>query len=197
MRILRVLIGYALAAFGAGFAISALAFSPGSLDAAIDKAPEIFEKAWNSSPFMGTVIAVLGAIPALIAVQYAEHHKIRSWTYYALLSAAVGIAAYWLAHATETVPTKSDVNLYSTIAFGLAGLVFGTLYWIFSGRHAGMGAAIQQPAVKPQVAAMKSKPVDMKVKTENKPATKVEVKDPPKGGPGGGSSMKPDTKKLA
>ena len=145
MRYLRMLVGYLLACFGAAMALALFAFSPNSVEGFFDKLPDIIESAWNVSPHLTGALFVLGAVPALIAFQYAEHHHIRSWVYYELIGAAVAIAAYWLAHGTDTVPLKSEGNIYSTIAFGVAGAVLGLLYWLFAGRYAGQDQ--QQPAI--------------------------------------------------
>jgi MFS family permease len=139
MRFLRMLIGYLLACFGAAFVWSLFALSPPSIEAFFDKLPELLESAWGyTMPWMWGAVSLLAAIPALIAFQYAESNGIRSWVYYELVGAAMGIAAYWLAHGTETVPVRADGNIYGTITLGVAGAVLGLLYWLFSGRYAGL-----------------------------------------------------------
>lgn len=138
MRFLRMLIGYLLACFGAAMALGLFAFSPNSIEGFFDKLPEVMDNAWSVSPYLTGAIALLGAVPAVIAFQYAESNGIRSWVYYELVGAAVAIAAYWLAHGTEATPVASEGNTYSTIAFGVAGAVLGLLYWLFSGRYAGL-----------------------------------------------------------
>jgi hypothetical protein len=156
MRFLRMLIGYLLACFGAAMALGLFAFAPNSIDAFFDKLPEVLDNAWGISPYLTGAIALLGAVPAVLAFQYAESNGIRSWVYYELVGAAVAIAAYWLAHGTESVPLRSEGNIYSTIAFGVAGAVLGLLYWLFSGRYAGMDgtatAARPGTGVRPQTA---------------------------------------------
>ena len=138
MRYLRMLAGYLLACFGAAMALGLFAFSPNSIEAFFDKLPELLESAWSISPYMTGAIALLGAIPAIIAFQYAESNGIRSWVYYELVGAAAAIALYWLAHGTENVPLRSEGNVYSTIALGVSGAILGLLYWLFSGRYAGL-----------------------------------------------------------
>lgn len=142
MRFLRMLVGYLLACFGAAMALGLFAFAPNSIEAFFDKLPEVLESAWNVSPYLTGAVALLGAVPAVLAFQYAESNGIRSWVYYELVGAAVAIAAYWLAHGTGSVPDSNEGNTYSTIAFGAAGAVLGLLYWLFSGRYAGL----DQPA---------------------------------------------------
>lgn len=161
MLFLRMLIGYLLASFGAAMALGMFALSPNSIEGFFDKLPEVVEGAWGVSPYLTGAVALLGAVPAVLAFQYAEANSIRSWVYYELVGAAVAIALYWLAHGTETVPLRSEGNIYSTIAVGVAGAVLGLLYWLFSGRYAGMGngatAANRPVAGKPQT-AMSGKP---------------------------------------
>jgi hypothetical protein len=141
MRFLRMLIGYVLASFGAAMALGMFALSPNSIEGFFDKLPEVVEGAWSVSPYLTGAVALLGAVPALIAFQYAEANSIRSWVYYELVGAAIAIGLYWLAHGTETVPLRSEGNIYSTIAVGVAGAILGLLYWLFSGRYAGMDGA--------------------------------------------------------
>ncbi len=162
MRFLRMLVGYLLASFGAAMALGLFALSPNSIEGFFDKLPEVVEGAWGVSPYLTGAVALLGAVPAVLAFQYAEANSIRSWVYYELVGAAVAIALYWLAHGTETVPLKADGNIYSTIAVGVAGAVLGLLYWLFSGRYAGMNHATaannnRPGAGKPQT-AMSGKP---------------------------------------
>jgi hypothetical protein len=170
MRILRILVGYLIACFGAALALGVYTygFSAGSFDAALDKAPDIIESAWNISPPLTGVILVIAAIPALLLIQYAESNKIRSWAFYALVAAAFAVAAYWLAIGTEMGSLASDGNLPATLAFAVSGLVFGTLYWLFSGRHAAM------PYITPPSTAMSSASVvdrpEIKGKSDAKPA---------------------------
>ena len=161
MRFLRMLIGYLLASFGAAMALGMFALSPNSIEGFFDKLPDVVEGAWSVSPYLTGAVALLGAVPAVIAFQYAESNSIRSWVYYELVGATVAIAAYWLAHGTEATPLRGEGNIYSTIAFGVAGAVLGLLYWLFSGRYAGMSsstAADNRPgsgASKPQSAPSK------------------------------------------
>ena len=158
MRFLRMLIGYLLASFGAAMALGLFAFSPNSIEAFFDKLPDLLESAWSISPYLTGVIALLGAVPAIIAFQYAESNGIRSWVYYELVGAAVAIGLYWLAHGTETVPLSSQGNIYSTIALGVSGAILGLLYWLFSGRYAGLDQAKPVVPVRPAVTATGPKP---------------------------------------
>ena len=161
MRFLRMLVGYLLASFGAAMALGMFALSPNSIEGFFNDLPTVVEGAWGVSPYLTGAIALLGAVPAVLAFQYAEANSIRSWVYYELVGATVAIALYWLAHGTETVPLRSEGNIYSTIAVGVAGAVLGLLYWLFSGRYAGMSdgttATIRPVAAKPQ-SAMAPKP---------------------------------------
>ena len=125
MRFLRMLVGYLLASFGAAMALGMFALSPNSIEGFFDKLPEVVEGAWGVSPYLTGAVALLGAVPAVLAFQYAEANSIRSWVYYELVGAAVAIGLYWLAHGTETVPLKAEGNIYSTIAVGVAGAVLG------------------------------------------------------------------------
>lgn len=149
MRFLRMLIGYLLASFGAAITLAMFALAPGTIEGFFDKLPEIAEGAWSISPYLTGAIALLGAIPAMLAFQYAESNAIRSWVYFELIGAALAIALYWLAHGTETVPIRSEGNVYSTIAVGVSGAVLGLLYWLFAGRYAGMNSAAVEPRPQP------------------------------------------------
>jgi hypothetical protein len=155
MRFLRMLVGYLLACFGAAMALGLFAFAPNSIEAFFDRLPEVLENAWSVSPYLTGAVALLGAVPAVLAFQYAESNGIRSWVYYELVGAAIAIAAYWLAHGTESVPLRSEGNIYSTIAFGVAGAILGLLYWLFSGRYAGVDHGMTANNGRPGLAAGK------------------------------------------
>ena len=172
MRFFRMLIGYLLACVGAAMALGLFAFSPPSIEAFFDQLPDVAEKAWGIVFYLAGAIALLGAVPAVIAFQYAESHSIRSWVYYEIVGAAVAVSLYWLAHGTETVPLRSEGNTYSTIAMAVSGAILGLLYWLFSGRYAGLDhkpASTARPGntpIRPQTPISKTTPVSSK-----KPAT--------------------------
>lgn len=146
MRFLRMLAGYLLASIGAAMVLGMFAFAPPSFDQFMDRIGEVAENAWSVIWYLAGAIAFFGAVPAIIALLYAEHHKIRTWLYYELVGAAVAVLAYWLAHGTELTPARGEGNLYSTIAFLVSGAVLGLLYWLFAGRYAGQDHALVPPA---------------------------------------------------
>jgi hypothetical protein len=186
MRIIRILIGWLVACFGAALTYAILGHSPGTLDAALDQAPTILDKGFADSMSLTAAIAFFSAIPALLGVQYAEQYSIRSWMYYAILSLVFAVAAYWLAIGAETVPSKTEGSLYGTVTLALMGLVFGTIYWLLAGRYAGLDAGAAKP-----VTAVDQKAAG-KPKTEPRPGAKPDLKTDPKPGMG-----KPDNKKAA
>lgn len=171
MRFVRMLIGYLLACVGAAFVLGLFGFAPASIEAFFEQLPDIADKAWSALFYLAAALALFGAVPAIIAFQYAESNAIRTWVYYELIGAAVAMALYWLAHGTETVPVKGDGNVYSTITFGVVGAVLGLLYWLFSGRYAGLGNNQATTSRMPVDARSQISSARPGVGTSKKPAT--------------------------
>lgn len=160
MRIFRNLLAFLLACFAAAFTWALFSHAaPFSFDQMLDRAPAILSGAWTDAtraalvkesaslhpvysligrlPALPLAFAVLSALPALLVTQYADNHGIRSWSYYAIAALIVGVGAYWLADAFAVTPERTEANIFGTIAFAIASIVYATVFWLFSGRFAG------------------------------------------------------------
>ncbi|KAB2846306.1 MAG: hypothetical protein F9K44_15620 [Hyphomicrobiaceae bacterium] len=174
MRIIRNLLAFLLACFAAAFAWAVFSHAaPLSFDQMLDRTPDILAAAWKDVtraslvkesaslhpaysllgrlPALPLAFAVLSALPALLVTQYADNHGIRTWSYYAIAALIVGVGAYWLADAFAVTPERTEANIFGTIAFAAASLVYATVYWLFSGRFAGRTpGVIEATPVKPE-----------------------------------------------
>jgi hypothetical protein len=172
MRIIRNLLAFLLACFAAAFVWALFSHAaPFSFDQMLDRAADILAGAWRDVtraalvkdsaslhpaysllgrlPALPLAFAVLSALPALLVTQYADNYGIRSWSYYAIAALIVGVGAYWLADAFAVTPERTEANIFGTIAFAIASLVYASVFWLFSGRFAGrIPTAIEAEPVK-------------------------------------------------
>jgi len=132
LRVLRVLIGLAVACLAAGFTIVLFIYSPLELVEAEGKAAEAGLLALAAATHM----AIFAAPLALIAAAIGEWFRLGSWLYYALAGIAVAAIGFLAQYATEAPGEASIANLYALKAFLATGLVAGTVYWLLSGRRA-------------------------------------------------------------
>jgi hypothetical protein len=131
------LLGFGLASFGAAMALAVMAFSTGAAGGAAGGIQKAITAAFGISGPLTLAVAVLSAVPALLVIQYAESKAIRSFMFYVATGGVTALVAYWIAHATETVPLESSFTFMGAFAFVISGLAFGAVYWFFSGRYAG------------------------------------------------------------
>ena len=137
-RILRILIGFALATAAAVVTLVLFVYAPAdftnlSEDLSTDRLAEAGLLALHSIPH----VAISAAFPALLAAVFAETRKLGSWLFYAFIGLAIAGGGFLLLYATEP-PTRlySVFQAYFLIALLTAGLVGGLVYWSLSGRYA-------------------------------------------------------------
>lgn len=146
VRVLRILIGFALACLAAAATLVVFVYAPGdweSLRSDMDAAR--LSEAGFFALIITPWVALAAAVPALAGAVFAETRRIAGWTYYALAGIGTAAAGFLLQHLTETPGRPSIFQAYALIAFLTSGLVGGLIYWAFSGRYAattpGAGAA--------------------------------------------------------
>ena len=156
MRPIRVLFGYALACLAAAVTLVLFVYTPAELAGLPRDA--IGERLLEASSFALSVtryVAVLAALPALIAVGFGETRGIGAWIFYVLVGIGIAALGFLAQYSTEAPGQPTILRNYALIAFLTAGLVGGLAYWLLSGRAArrpGQGApeaAAQAPAVAP------------------------------------------------
>lgn len=137
-RLIRVLLGFAVACLAAGFAKAFFATTPSELsslppDVAADRMSRVLE----SGIFAGVQHLLFSAPFALVAAAIGEWRSIRNWTYYALVGMAIALLGFATLYTNEVQGQATIVNNYAFSAFLTAGFVGGLVYWLFSGRVAG------------------------------------------------------------
>jgi hypothetical protein len=133
---LRVLVGFALACLAAGFSMVLFVYTP--LELAREHAGDRILEACLLALAVATHAAIFAAPFALLGASFAEWRRIGGSLYYALLGiaiAAVGFAAQsWTESGGEN--GGSIRNSYAVMAFLIAGVIAGLVYWLSAGRLA-------------------------------------------------------------
>ena len=137
-RLIKILIGFALACLAAGLTKVLFATTPSELanlppDLAADKMSKVFE----SGVFAGIVSAMFAAPFALVAAAIGEWRRLRDWVYYAAAGVAIALIGLLAQYSGEAQGAPTIVNNYALGAYLTAGFVGGLVYWLFAGRTAG------------------------------------------------------------
>ena len=89
--------------------------------------------------FATSFAGAVAFLPALIVVVFAEIARMRSFIYYGVGGALVGLASYFgtdisvrLENTTDVAPVSNTIQLAAA-----AGIVGGLAYWLLAGRNAG------------------------------------------------------------
>ena len=164
-RILRVLIGFVLAALAAGLTKVLFAITPSQLaslpaDVMYDRLGKVGEWALLAA----THSAIFAAPFALVGAAIGEWRHLRDWSYYALVAMAIAVVGYLAQFSSEAAGHPTVINNYALTAFLTTGFVSGVVYWLFSGRFAGghgHGHATmkQVPPARPGPISAATKPV--------------------------------------
>lgn len=137
-RLLRVLIGFLIACFGAGLTMVMFVLTPSELfGLPPDVASDRLGKATELAAFVGVQTALFAAPFALVTAAVGEALRNRNWTFYTLSGLIMAVLGFLAQHSTEQAGQPTIVNNYALTAFVTAGFVGGLLYWLLSGRQAG------------------------------------------------------------
>lgn len=137
-RLLRVLIGLAIAFLGAGVTLVFFVVTPSELAGLPpDVAGDRLKKTLELAGLVSIHIALFAAPFALLAAFIAEYRQSKEWPYYVLVGILIAIVGFLSQHSTEQIGQPTIVNNYAVLAFMAAGFVAGLLYWLVSGRKAG------------------------------------------------------------
>jgi len=92
-----------------------------------------------ASFFATSFVGAVAILPALIVVVLAEIARMRSFIYYGVGGALIGLASYFgsdisvrLENTTDVAPVNSALQLAAA-----AGIIGGLAYWLIAGRNAG------------------------------------------------------------
>jgi hypothetical protein len=132
MTILRVVLGYVVAALIAGLVQTLFVVTPQDLWAAPDRLGEIA----LLSAMAGTLSGIFALPFALPVIAVVEWLGARSWIGYALAGIGVAMAGFIVLIAAEP-PDRTILNDYAFRAFLTSGFFGGLTYWAIAGRRAG------------------------------------------------------------
>ena len=133
--ILRVLFGFVLACLAAGLTIVLFVYTP--VELAMDAGDRVSE-AGLLTLAAATHTALFAAPFALIGAAIGEWQNIRSLVYYAFVGALIAVVGFFVQYSSESGGAGSILNSYALSAFVVTGLIAGVVYWIVSGRFAGV-----------------------------------------------------------
>src|SRR5262245_18821630 len=103
VRVLRMLIGFALACLAAAATLVVFVYAPGDWESLrLDVNAERLSEAGFFALVITPWVALSGAVPALAGAVLAERRRITGWTYYALAGIGTAAAGFLLQHLTES-----------------------------------------------------------------------------------------------
>jgi hypothetical protein len=132
MRIVRIVIGYALACVAAAAALVLFVYTPAELATV----PARLSEAGFFTLFVAPYLALFAALPALVGVVVGELRGIATWGYHAVVGLAIAALGFLTQHFTEGPGEATILHNYALTAFLTAGLIGGLAYWLVSGRFA-------------------------------------------------------------
>ncbi|MGB6350062.1 MAG: hypothetical protein WBG10_08540 [Pseudolabrys sp.] len=98
--------------------------------------------------FATSFIGAVAFLPALVVILFAEIARMRSFLYYGVGGALVGLASYFgsdisvrLENTTDVPPVGHSLQLAAA-----AGIIGGLAYWLIAGRNAGRWRERRLPA---------------------------------------------------
>lgn len=147
--LLRVVIGFALAAIAAGLALVLHAETPSEIMSRTGGAVSANDL-WPLAQLAlkaGTHIAIFSAPLALIVAAIAEWQRARGLWFYLLAGLAIAASGFMAQQASEAVGQRTVLNEYAMQAFAIAGLAAGFVYWLVAGRCAGGCGTIEAESV--------------------------------------------------
>ncbi len=138
IRLLRVLLGFALACLGVGVTMVLFVLTPSEIvGLPPDVAGDRIGKGLDLALLVAVQAALFSAPFALVVAGIGEALRSREWTLYGLAGLVIAALGFFAQHSTEQVGQPTIVNNYALTAFLTAGFVGGLVYWLISGRLAG------------------------------------------------------------
>jgi hypothetical protein len=137
MGLFRAIFGFILACLAAAATLVLFVYTPAEL---ASLPSDIGSDRLTEAGFFTLVVAphvmLFSALPALICILFAEGRSIGTWTFYVGLGIALAVLGFLAQHFSEAPGQATILQNYALIAFLLAGVVGGLVYWFFSGRFA-------------------------------------------------------------
>ena len=136
LRVVRVLTGFALASFAAAATLVLFVYAPAdSASLSTDLNGARLLQAGYFALVITPWVALSAALPGLAGVFYAETQRLAGWPFYVFAGLGTAFAGFLLQHASESRGGPGIFEAYALIAFLVAGIVGGLVYWAASGRY--------------------------------------------------------------
>jgi phosphotransferase system glucose/maltose/N-acetylglucosamine-specific IIC component len=136
-RIIVIFIALMVAIMIAGITLAIGIVSPdwSGVDSDPFERVNFFIVSFFATSFAGAV----AILPALVVIVVAEAARMRSFLYYGLGGALVGLASYYGSDVSERLDNTTDVVPvgHSLQLAAAAGIIGGIAYWLIAGRNAG------------------------------------------------------------
>jgi hypothetical protein len=136
-RIIIIFFAVILASLAAGIALAIGIIAPdwATMDTDPVERVSFFVVAFFASSFVGAV----AILPALVVIAVAEAMRLRSFLYYGVAGAVVGLAAYFGTDVSVRLENTTDVTPVGHVLqlAAAAGIIGGIVYWMIAGRTAG------------------------------------------------------------
>jgi hypothetical protein len=136
-RIVVIIFALIVASMAAGVALAIGIVAPDW--AAMDSDPVERVFFFTASFFATSYVGAVAMAPAFVLIVLAEAARIRSFIYYGVAGALVGLASYFgsnislrLENTTDMPPVEHALQLAAA-----AGIIGGVVYWLIAGRKAG------------------------------------------------------------
>ena len=136
-RIIMILVALILAIMAAGITLAIGIIAPDW--AGIDSDPVERLSFFIVSFFATSFVGAVAILPAALLVVISEAARLRSFLFYGVGGALVGLASYYgsdisvrLENTTDVPPVANALQLAAA-----AGIIGGLVYWLIAGRNAG------------------------------------------------------------
>lgn len=134
-RIVVIFFALIVASMAAGVALTIGIVAPDWLDSDPVERVLFFTASFFATSYIGTVAMA----PALLFIILAEALRIRSFIYYGIAGALVGLASYFGSNVSMQLENTTDVTPvgHALQLAAAAGIIGGVVYWLIAGRRAG------------------------------------------------------------
>ena len=136
-RIIVILLALILAIMAAGITLAIGIITPDW--AGIDSDPVERLSFFIVSFFATSFVGAVAILPAVLLIVISEAARLRSFLFYGIGGALVGLASYYgsdislrLENTTDVPPVANALQLAAA-----AGIIGGLVYWLIAGRNAG------------------------------------------------------------
>ncbi len=137
-RIIVVLIALMLAIVAAGVALAIGIVWPDW--AGIDSDPVERVQFYIIAFFATSYVGAVAMLPAFLLIVLAEAARLRSFLYYGVGGALIGLVSYFGSNVSTRLENTTDIAPvgHSLELVAAAGIIGGLVYWLIAGRNAGV-----------------------------------------------------------